>query len=50
MQATDHQEYADDTILKMETRKIQDITLQLGRYQQVTEGRQIPIQWKKLKY
>ena len=44
---TDHQEYADDAILTLEPTNTQEITKPLRNYQTVTEGRQIPIQWRK---
>ena len=43
----DHQEYADDTILHMETKGTQDLLQQLNRYHLVTKGRKIPINWNK---
>ena len=46
IRATDHQEYADDAILSTGPTNIQETTTQLKHYKQVTEGRQIPIQWK----
>ena len=43
---TDHPEYADDTILTLDPTNIQEIITPLRNYQRITEGRQIPIQWK----
>ena len=48
LQVTDHQEYADDTILAFKTLKLQEMNLQLQHYKIVTESRKLLIQWKKV--
>ena len=46
-QYTDHQEYADDTVLFFKTKTTEEIKIQLQHYQLVTKGRQQQINWKK---
>ena len=47
---TDRQEYAGDTILKLQTRTNKTTLTMLKNNNNVTTGRQIPIQWNKQKY
>jgi len=47
---TDRQEYADDTVLFLESTQPTAILQHLRHYNRITTGRQIPIHWEKRGY
>ena len=48
MRETDHREYADDTILYLDTENSGKMILQLQHYQLLTQTRKLHIQWNKV--
>ena len=49
LQDASRQEYADDTILGIEIQEPKTLTHQLQNYEIVAQGRQLTIQWEKVK-